>query len=284
MTRVLTRAVATPSPSNCTLVDKAFADFRGQLKEGYDRAYFDSHERRYRQCIQRVLSLVPAGSRVLDIGSHYLHQSGLLRLLGYEVWALDVPAFTQLDFVKGRAQELAIRLSSAFQLESGEFLSDQDGSFDLVLFCEIMEHITFNPIGFWKRVYELLKVNGRVYITTPNSLRLLNLLSTIKRAICLQGIGTDVPSIFGNVTYGHHWKEYSDKEVIRYFALLSPDFHVDVRFYHYRVYSNIHTAKDVARHLTRLLGKGLRKFDEELEIVVTLERRSCFLGQTPAYG
>jgi 2-polyprenyl-6-hydroxyphenyl methylase/3-demethylubiquinone-9 3-methyltransferase len=40
-----------------------------------------------------------------------------------------------------------------------------------------------------------------------------------------------VADILGTITYGHHWKEYSPKEISQYFQSLSPDFKVEVRTY-----------------------------------------------------
>jgi len=266
------------------LINKTFDDCLGLLTDGQDKEYFKAHERRFRHSMKSILSIVPAGARILDVGSHYLHQSALLRLLGFEVWAIDVPEFAEIDFVRQRAQRLDINLSSAPHLEKGQFLSLEDGSFDLILFCEILEHITFNPVDYWQRIHHLMRIEGRIYLTTPNSLRLINVISTLKRTLFLSGIGIDVPSILGAVTYGHHWKEYSKKELLRYFSLLSPDFLVDVRFYNYRPYPAIAGVKDLGRHLARMIGEWLIIFDEELEVVVTLNRRSSFTAKAPAYG
>ena len=38
------------------------------------------------------------------------------------------------------------------------------------------------------------------------------------------GAGVDVEHVIGVHTLGHHWKEYSRRELVRYFTLLSPDF------------------------------------------------------------
>lgn len=264
-------------------VADAFAEVRGLLTDGGDRRYFTEHAERFRHCVERVRAIVPPGARVLDIGAHYLHQSALLRLLGYEVWALDVPEFVELPFVARRAVELGIPLTPVRNLEKEQFLAGHEGAFDLVLFCEILEHITFNPIDFWRRVYELMRVGGKLYLTTPNSLRLLNVASTVKRALTLDGIGIGVPSIFATVTYGHHWKEYSRGEVKQYFRLLSPDFRVDVDFYHYRTYPLRWRPKDLARSFARWFGTRVKCFDEELEATVTLTGRTGFSARAPAY-
>lgn len=68
-------------------------------QDGGDGNYFNSQLRRYLYSIGRINELCPNPCRVLDIGSHYLHQSTLLSLLGYEVYGLDVPLFTDAPFL-----------------------------------------------------------------------------------------------------------------------------------------------------------------------------------------
>lgn len=60
-----------------------------------DAAYFAEHKIRFERTLRRVTELCPHGGRVLDIGSHYLHLSAALRLLGYEVVAMDVGSFSR---------------------------------------------------------------------------------------------------------------------------------------------------------------------------------------------
>jgi hypothetical protein len=78
------RAV-TPSPD----VEAALAEVRATTTNEHDVAYWATHELRFHRTVQRVTEIAPRGIRVLDVGSHYLHLSAVLRLLGYEVWALD---------------------------------------------------------------------------------------------------------------------------------------------------------------------------------------------------
>jgi 2-polyprenyl-6-hydroxyphenyl methylase/3-demethylubiquinone-9 3-methyltransferase len=200
------------------------------------------------------------------------------------VYAIDVPEFAEdMGLVTRRARQFDVNLFSARRLETDLFLPGLEGTFDLILFTEILEHITFNPVGFWKRVYDLLRVSGKIYLTTPNSLRTINLLSTIKRALLLQGVGIDVPSIFGNVTYGHHWKEYSAAELKRYFQLLSSDFQVHVGYYSYRSRSRVSSLKDVVRCVARQVGRLLPTLGDELEVVISLDTKTSFVARAPEY-
>jgi 2-polyprenyl-6-hydroxyphenyl methylase/3-demethylubiquinone-9 3-methyltransferase len=80
--------------------------------------------------------------------------------------------------------------------------------FDVVVFTEILEHITFTPVLFWRRIYKLLKVGGSIYLTTPNALTPWKMLHVVKRLVTQNGVGITTPEIFHTVTFGHHWKEF----------------------------------------------------------------------------
>jgi 2-polyprenyl-6-hydroxyphenyl methylase/3-demethylubiquinone-9 3-methyltransferase len=206
-------------------------------------------------------------------------------LLGYEVWALDVPVFQELPFVRERAKSLSIHAITSDSIDAGDFLPGYDGQFGFVLFCEILEHITFNPCDFWRNVHRLLQVEGKLYITTPNSLAAMNILSALKRMCLLEGIGLSIPSIFGNVTFGHHWKEYSRREMIEYFQRLTPDFQVDVSTYCWRPYAySPRSLTDWGRRLIRWGGNRSTEFADELEVVVTLAGRTSFTASAPSFG
>jgi 2-polyprenyl-6-hydroxyphenyl methylase/3-demethylubiquinone-9 3-methyltransferase len=265
--------------------EEALSAIRAGLQPGGDTAYFQYHERRFRRHLETLSAIGVAGARILDVGSHYLHLGGALRLLGAEVTALDVGEFQRLPFVAERAARLGVATEVVRDLGAGDFLpGTPDDSYDLVVFCEILEHITFNPVAFWRRVHALLRPGGVIYITTPNALRLPNLLPTLQRAVLLRGIGIDVEAILTHVTYGHHWKEYSAGEIRTYFARLSPDFSVEVRPYHYRQSPPRASAlKRAGVGLVRVIGNSIPAFREELEVIVRLRDKSPWRLETKRY-
>ena len=50
------------------------------------------------------------------------------------------------------------------------------GQFDYVLFCEILEHLTINPVELLEELISLLKPDGLLYLTTPNFFSHTNIL------------------------------------------------------------------------------------------------------------
>jgi 2-polyprenyl-3-methyl-5-hydroxy-6-metoxy-1,4-benzoquinol methylase len=260
----------------CASVDDALRRLSSivEAQNGGDLAYFVGQQARYRHTMERIVELFPKRCRILDIGSHYLHQAGLLALLGYEVWGVDLPLFADAAFVKQRADMLGVRNCTTESLESGTFLEAHDGKFDLVVFTEIIEHITFNPVAYWARVYKLLDERGSIYLTTPNALRPSAFVSAAMRLFSFGGIGISVPSIFSNVTYGHHWKEYSASELRQYFKLLSPDFDVTIE-----TYSLLPESK-VKRIILQALGT-FPAFRSDIEAVVRIAGKTGFVATPP---
>ena len=130
-----------------------------------------------------------------------------------------------MPHVQSLARRLDIQLQQYQSLEDGKaFETLPDNSFDVVLFCETLEHITFNPVALWTEIYRVLAPGGRIVITTPNYYGAYSRLWDIGRLLGRFGGGIPVEEILCINTYGHHWKGYSLREIALYFKLLSTDF------------------------------------------------------------
>lgn len=165
------------------------------------------------------------GRRLLDVGAHWLHQTLLYALDGFEVTALDLPATLEQDGVRELARAHAIRLLPNADLADPQALREiADDSFDLVLFTEVIEHLAFNPVALWREIYRVMRPGARIVVTTPNYYALRSSVRRWLRALSGRGGGVRVQDILNLKTMGHHWKEYSLRELEDYFALLSPDF------------------------------------------------------------
>jgi SAM-dependent methyltransferase len=76
-------------------------------------------------------------------------------------------------------------------------------SFDLVLFSEIIEHITFNPVELWREIYRVLRPGGRIVITTPNYYSPYSRAWSFSRFMQGFGGGISVDEILTQHTYSH---------------------------------------------------------------------------------
>lgn len=82
----------------------------------------------------------------------------------------------------------------------------EDATFDGVLFCELIEHLTMDPAAALREIHRVLKIGGWLLLTTPNIHRHENLM----RLAGGWGIG-DQYSGYG--PYGRHNREYSLNEI-----------------------------------------------------------------------
>ena len=97
----------------------------------------------------------------------------------------------------------------------------------------------------------------------------------------LKSIGITVDDIFSKVTYGHHWKEYSAKEIKKYFKTLSPDFEVEVNPYNYKDY-DLKPPYLMFKFLSKL-GNMTKIFADDLEVIVSLKDKNKWGIEEPEY-
>jgi 2-polyprenyl-6-hydroxyphenyl methylase/3-demethylubiquinone-9 3-methyltransferase len=194
---------------------------------GTDDSYFRAHFGRFvdtKAFCERDAPL-PAGSKILDVGAHWLHQTIFYALDGHRVACVDAPNTLREASVQRLAEAIGATLHVADILERGDGIAQlPDSSIDVVLFSEIIEHLAFNPIPMWKEIYRCLKPGGRIIVTTPNGRYWRSSLDQFFRLTQSGSIGIRVDGIFSAGTFGHHWKEFTSAEVREYFAILSPDF------------------------------------------------------------
>jgi SAM-dependent methyltransferase len=193
-----------------------------------DVGYLKTHVNRFLMTRSLLLEQwkIERGNRILDIGAHWLHNAICYAISGFAVTASDLagnktlssPAVISLAKNHGITIQPYRDLSDPVELDS--LPTD---SFDLILFAEILEHITFNPIKMWSVLYRLLRPGGRIVITTPN----YHMASFLEDAVnLLQGksCGISTSTLLEINTFGPHWKEYSATDIREYFERLSPDF------------------------------------------------------------
>lgn len=252
-----------------------------------EKEYFEFHKNRFfrfDQFLDKFDSECVKGKkevRILEIGSHYLHTSVLLAGRGYTVDSMDVSEFWSLEFVKIRAEKYGLNPLIENDLSKLQHFEGKTDYYDLVVFTEIMEHITFNPVRFWKTIYDLLVSGGQIYISTPNAFALPNYVRNLKNILFFNSIGITVEDIFSKVTYGHHWKEYSAKEIRNYFQLLSEDFHVEINPYHYKDYRL--KPPYLMFKLLAKVGNLTKIFADDLVVIVRLKEKTNWKLRSPEY-
>ena len=199
-----------------------FAQF-GPTDTNYLRSHFD----RFKATREFALADVPAGIRlkILDVGAHWLHNAFFYANRGHHLIVTDAVDTLERSAVREAAKKMGAEIRLTTRMEKGDSLVHlPDDSVDIVLFCEVIEHLAFNPIPFWKHVYRALKPGGHIIITTPNAFYHRSLKRRIERMMRGECIGLAVSEIMSVGTHGHHWKEFTLGELREYFGYLSPDF------------------------------------------------------------
>lgn len=111
----------------------------------------------------RVLSAVPAGSRILDAGAGEMQYKGLCSHLQY----------VSQDFARydgtgdGRGLHTGARDHSALDIVCDiTAIPEPDASFDAVMCIEVLEHLP-DPVAALRELSRLLRPRGKLILTAP---------------------------------------------------------------------------------------------------------------------
>ena len=172
--------------------------------------YVATHARRFQETL-RALPDLPRQPRVLELGAVPYSMTILLRR--YLGAAVDTVSFYEV----ASADALRHVLDSPDGSERYEFdyrsinverdpFPFPDREYDLVLCCEILEHLLIHPSHMFYESHRVLKPGGAVFVSTPNVLRAANLKAIAE--------GRNIYDAYhGNGIYGRHNREYTPSEV-----------------------------------------------------------------------
>jgi len=161
--------------------------------------------------------------------------------------------------------------SSHFNIENEPFPFN-DAEFDVILFCEIIEHLLMDPVAVLKEIKRVLKPNGVLVLTTPNVSRLENASKMIA------GVNIYDP-YSGYGPYGRHNREYNQHEL--YLLLDHLGFKTDSMFtadVHQNNANGYFSVSNLKPYLKkRELGLGQYIFVKALNAEKARERKPAFL-------
>ncbi len=161
----------------------------------------------------RTLDLVGEGaSEILEIGADPYFTTLLLRR--FRPGARLTLTNGVGEQLHGNHVELIDGDGDRLELEYTRFNMETDplpfalGAFDTVLCCEVLEHMTTDPLAALARINEALRPGGTLVLTTPNAARWQNVVRMAAgRTVA------DRYSAYG--PYGRHNREYTVDEVRR---------------------------------------------------------------------
>jgi glycosyltransferase involved in cell wall biosynthesis/SAM-dependent methyltransferase len=133
------------------------------------KSYASAHLTR----LEKTLSITPPGGpedRILEMGIYFQITPALKTRLGYgEVRGCYYGTAGQIDrrtVNRGNGDEFTCDVE-LFDAEKDRF-PYSDGYFSTVLCCELLEHLTTDPMHMMLEINRILKLGGHLLLTTPN--------------------------------------------------------------------------------------------------------------------
>jgi glycosyltransferase involved in cell wall biosynthesis/SAM-dependent methyltransferase len=177
------------------------------------QTYADSDFRRF----VYTLGLVPerSGQKILELGANpYFITTLLKKFRNADLHLANFFGVGESDGVQqvtiNETGETIAYAYKQFNIEEDKFPYESE-TFDLVLFCEIIEHLLSDPVHALLEIRRVLKPTGTLVLTTPNAVRLDNVRKVI-------GGENFYDPYSGYGPYGRHNREYTQEEL---FLLLS---------------------------------------------------------------
>jgi SAM-dependent methyltransferase len=151
-----------------------FSDYLNWLENNsttgtFDQSYFTKHIRRFDET-SRILDGL-SGTKAIEIGAtDYIPLK--LQEVGYsEIWGTvfssDPEKKRHITNIKAAGRSCSVQIASV-NLEH-DFFPVSDGYFDLVVFCEVLEHMDVDPMFPLTEFNRILGDGGKIVLTTPNS-------------------------------------------------------------------------------------------------------------------
>lgn len=163
-----------------------------------------------------TLDMVPEGAagKGLEIGANPYFATLLFRkfrpLLSFDfVNYFGGPPGTARQHISfpgfgGEPEEFDVDFANV-NIES-DILPYDDGTFDVLLFCEVLEHMTMDPLHAMLEIKRVMKPGGKLVLTTPNAARLENAAAFIE--------GRNIYDPYsGYGPHGRHNREYTRHEL-----------------------------------------------------------------------
>lgn len=232
-----------------------FEWFRNPDRQGYWAAAKDR--------LVTTLNLIPRlpnpeQVRVLEIGGMPYFMTALIEhLFGYTVEVINEPTWERgedgnveiLESDDGDRHEIHYK---TLNIEYDHW-PWEDGRFDIVLYCEVIEHLVYDPTRTLVEAHRVLKKDtGKLLISTPNALAYPYLLQMI------QGVNF-YPPYSGYSHYARHHRLYSPEELVKLCSMIGYQVHTCYSVYDH-AYAHPRWLEPAVRALIRA-GRLKRRLD-----------------------
>ena len=186
----------------------AARDLVDQVEKIYGEAaqsdYFTSSKLRYAQYFSIARELQP-GARLLEIGSAPGHVSVGLALMGFAMTCVNLNAHYRPTYASTEWFDRLNVMEHDFEKSPLPF---EDGSYDIVYFTEVLEHVAIKPVvEVLRDIRRVCKAGGTLVLSTPNVCNISNIFALLNGANIFWR-----PEIFYG-TLDRHNREFTVAEV-----------------------------------------------------------------------
>lgn len=183
---------------------------------GFTERYVGDAVRRFANTLELVPLPVPR--RILELGANPYFFHALLRRLLPDAQLTGANFFDRDIFSPGEGsashtlRSTLLREEHTFtyplvNVEAAVRYPFAAGSFDLIFFCEILEHLVVDPLSVFRKIRRLLAPGGHVVITLPNALRLTNFAAFLEGRNVFDVYHTEIG------VHGRHNREFTLAEM-----------------------------------------------------------------------
>jgi 2-polyprenyl-3-methyl-5-hydroxy-6-metoxy-1,4-benzoquinol methylase len=188
--------------------------------------YLESHRHQYERTIQDICThfiyiQAYTSVRILELGSFLGLVSIVLSRLGFSVTAADIDEFTSCTNLQNKFKAYDVNyVSCNLRHYSLPFGSEE---YDVVIMCETLEHLNFNPLPVIKEINRVIKTQGLLYLMLPNIARIDNRLKLLSGQSIHNPIADFKAQLDANdnMIVGLHWREYTIDEIKEMLELMS---------------------------------------------------------------
>jgi SAM-dependent methyltransferase len=205
--------------ANERVIDNAIGDMVATYKENTWLTetmwpLVGSHVRLMLADAMRLLPPEPDVS-VLDVGCFNGYISYLFKRVGYRVTGADIAALGDRDAIFARE---GIGFIETNFNNLTPFPHVEDGSFDIVVIAQVIEHVLNHPVGLTRELARITRDGGLLLLTTPHPATLMNAARILLNKWSLWGTREfiDLPKIEQGVVISHgeiHYREYLTEEL-----------------------------------------------------------------------
>ena len=201
-----------------------------------ESAYLDHSRRSYLRTVRDVVRLAEelpverSQIRILEIGAYLGVVSCTLACLGFAVTAIDLPEFMGNERLVARYRRYNVDTFAANLRDYA--LPAPTAAFTVVIMCETLEHLNFNPLPVLTEVNRVLSAEGYLYLSLPNQASLVNRAKLVSGRSIHNPVGDFAAQLSDedNMIVGIHWREYTGSELQELvlssgFSILSHDFY-----------------------------------------------------------